>query len=74
MCLCLGHRRRSMPLFQLYIAPTAAVGPGATADMIEGGVNSQPGAVLRNQRGPEWGDRAVWEDLHHKDPYPFWLD
>lgn len=96
--------------------------------MIEGGVNSQPGAVLRNHRGltsarrvkavfwwchahsgdartareklaamptdadidflfsvysaspsredggPEWGDRAVWEDLHHRDPYPFWLD
>lgn len=24
--------------------------------------------------GPEWGDRAVWEELHRKDPYPFWLD
>lgn len=32
------------------------------------------GAVLRNHRGPEWGDRAVWEDLHHRDPCPFWLD
>lgn len=20
-------------------------------------------------RLPEWGDRAVWEDLHHRDPY-----
>ena len=96
--------------------------------MIEGGVNSQPGAVLRNHRGltsakrvkaafrwrrarsgdartacekpaampadadidfplrvcsaspsredggPDWGGGAVWEDLHHRDPYPFWLD
>lgn len=25
-------------------------------------------------RGPEWGDRVVWEELHHKDPHPFWLD
>ena len=23
---------------------------------------------------PEWGDRAVWEELHSKDPFPFWLD
>lgn len=23
---------------------------------------------------PEWGDRAVWEELHRKDPFPFWLD
>ena len=28
----------------------------------------------RDDGGPEWGDRAVWEDLHHRDPYPFWLD
>lgn len=24
--------------------------------------------------GPEWGDRAVWEELHHRDPFPWWLD
>ena len=23
---------------------------------------------------PEWGDSVVWEELHHKDPFPFWLD
>ena len=23
---------------------------------------------------PEWGDRAVWEELHRKDPFPFRLD
>jgi len=28
----------------------------------------------RDDGGPEWGDRAVWEELHRKDPYPFWLD
>lgn len=28
----------------------------------------------RDDGGPEWGDGAVWEDLHHRDPYPFWLD
>lgn len=28
----------------------------------------------RDDGGPEWGDRAVWEDLHHRGPYPFWLD
>ena len=28
----------------------------------------------REDGGPEWGDRAVWEDLHHRDPYLFWLD
>ncbi len=28
----------------------------------------------RDDGGPERGDRAVWEDLHHRDPYPFWLD
>lgn len=28
----------------------------------------------RDDGGPEWGDRAVWEELHHGSPYPFWLD
>lgn len=28
----------------------------------------------RDDGGPEWGDRVVWEELHHKDPYPLWLD
>lgn len=28
----------------------------------------------RDDGGPEWGDRVVWEELHRKDPYPFWLD
>lgn len=31
-------------------------------------------APKRGDGGPEWGDRVVWEELHHKDPYPFWLD
>lgn len=113
-----------------YLDPDLAkAGPlPSTNNMIEGGVNSQLRAVLRNHRGltsaervkavfwwchahsgdartareklatmptdadidflfsvysasparedggPEWGDRAVWEDLHHRDPYPFWLD
>ena len=68
----------------------------STNNMVEGEVNSQLGAVLRNRRGltsakrakavfrwhhahsgghedggPEWGDRAVREDLHHRGPYPF---
>ena len=96
-----------------------------TNNKIEGGVNAQLRAVLRNHRGlttlkrvkavfwwchahsgdartakeklatmprdsdidllydvysasrkhddgrPEWGDRAVWEELHRKDPFPF---
>ena len=100
----------------------------STNNRIEGGVNAQLRAVLRNHRGltslkrvkavfwwchahsgdartareklatmprdadidllydvyssspkqgdgrPEWGDRAVWEELHRKDPFPFWLD
>lgn len=113
-----------------YLGPALArTGPlPSTNNMIEGGVNSQLRAVLRNHRGltsvkrvkavfwwchahsgdartareklatmptdadidflfsvysaspsredggPEWGDRAVWEDLHHRDPYPFCLD
>ncbi len=28
----------------------------------------------REDGGPEWGDRAVWEELHHRDPFPWWLD
>ena len=28
----------------------------------------------RDDGGPEWGDWVVWEELHHKDPCPFWLD
>lgn len=28
----------------------------------------------RDDGGPEWGDRAVWEELHHREPFPWWLD
>lgn len=28
----------------------------------------------REDGGPEWGDGAVWEELHHRDPFPWWLD
>lgn len=28
----------------------------------------------RADGGPEWGDRAVWEELHRRDPFPWWLD
>lgn len=28
----------------------------------------------RDDGGPEWGGRAVWEELHHRDPHPHWLD
>ena len=28
----------------------------------------------RGDGGPEWGTRVVWEELHKKDPYPFWID
>lgn len=31
-------------------------------------------APKREDGGPEWGDRVVWEELHRRDPYPFWLD
>ena len=30
-------------------------------------------AVARGRRA-EWGDGAVWGDLHHTAPCPFWLD
>lgn len=28
----------------------------------------------REDGGPVWGDKAVWEELHHRDPYPYWLE
>lgn len=28
----------------------------------------------REDGGPEWGDGALWEELHHRDPFPWWLD
>lgn len=31
-------------------------------------------STKRKDGGPEWSDRVVWEVLHHKDPYPFWLE
>ena len=50
--------------------------PGADVGQArEGGVLVVPRALGgREDGGPEWGDRAVWEDLHRRDPYPFWLD
>lgn len=45
----------------------AKAGPLPSANnMVEGGVNSQP--------GPEWDDGAVREDLRHGARRPFWLD
>lgn len=113
-----------------YLDPgLSADGPlPATNNRIEGGVNAQLRAVLRNHRGlsllrrvkavfwwcymhtecplpaheilremptdadidllyeayaagpkredgaPEWGDRAVWQELHHQTPYPYAID
>lgn len=38
----------------------------------EGGVPVAPRALGGHEDGgPEWGDRAVREDLHHRGPYPF---
>ena len=31
-------------------------------------------STKRDDGRPEWGDRAVWEELHRKDSFPFWLD
>ncbi len=28
----------------------------------------------RSDGAPEWGDRAVWEEFHHKTRYPFAID
>lgn len=112
-----------------YLDPAlAAHGPlPRTNNMIEGGVNSQLRAMLRNHRGlselrrvkavfwwcymhtecpkgaaevlrsmptdedidllyelysggaeggdgPSWGDRPVWQELHHQTPCPYYLD
>lgn len=38
----------------------------------EGGVPVAPRALGGHEDGgPEWGDRAVREDLHHRGLYPF---
>ena len=33
-----------------------------------------PTGLKCDDGGPEWGDRAVWVELHHKGPHRFWLD
>ena len=37
-------------------------------------ISACPASPSREDEGPEWGERAVWGGLHHRDPYPFWLD
>ena len=43
----------------------------ANIDLLYKTYSSSP---KREDGGPEWGDRAVWEELHHRDPFPGWLD
>ena len=31
-------------------------------------------APKREDDSPEWGDEAVWDELHRTDPHPFSLD
>lgn len=45
-----------------------------TDDDIELLYRTYSASPKRDDGGPEWGDRAVWEELHHRDPYPFWID
>ena len=52
--------------FRLALTPT-----DADIDFLFSVYSASPS---REDGGPEWGDRAVWEDLHRRDPYPFWLD
>lgn len=40
-------------------------------ELLQGTYSASP---TRDDGGPRWGDRAVWEELHHRDPFPFWLD
>lgn len=49
----------------------ATMPTGADIDFLFSVYSASPS---RDDGGPEWGDGAVWEDLHHRDPYPFWLD
>ncbi len=49
----------------------AAMPTDADIDFLFSVCSSSPS---REDGGPEQGDGAVWEDLHHRDPHPFWLD
>lgn len=123
-----GELHRVLFVDGIWLAERLVVLICSTNNRIEGGVNAQLKAILRNHRGltslkrvkavfwwchahsgdartareklatmprdadidllydvyssspkqgdgrPEWGDRAVWEELHRKDPFPFWLD
>ena len=123
-----GELHRVLFVDGIWLAERLVVLICSTNNRIEGGVNAQLRAILRNHRGltslkrvkavfwwchahsgdartareklatmprdadidllydvyssspkqgdgrPEWGDRAVWEELHRKDPFPFWLD
>lgn len=48
----------------------ATMPTGAAIDFLFRGFSAPPS----REDGAEWGDRAVWEDFHHRDPNPFWLD
>ena len=56
--------------------PPAAVAPALHADRRRHRplYRTYSAGSKRDDGRPEWGDCAVWEVLHHKDPYPFWLD
>ena len=46
----------------------------STDDDIDFPYRTYSASPKSEDRDPEWGDRVVWEELHHKDPFPFWLD
>ena len=50
---------------------TAAMPTDADIDFLFSVYSASPS---REDGGAEQGDGAVWEDLRHRDPSPFWLD
>lgn len=56
------------------MAAAEILGAMPTDDDIDFLYRTYSASPKRDDGGPEWGDRVVWEELHHKDPFPFWLD
>lgn len=50
------------------------LGSMPTDDDIDFLYRTYSASTKRKDGGLEWSDRVVWEVLHHKDPYPFWLE
>ena len=67
-------KRFFLALFAISLVALSAVAEDKQAEA-KFEVKSHDFGTIKEADGPvEWGDRAVWNEMHHSTPYPYSID